>query len=213
MIYKGIELKQYPICDTDIWVDVVLAELDEILISKYSKLVVADVVEKEILKFNHDGSFRNIAEKYLLYKKDGKIIVIEHSDIDEIDRRFLERQLVDCDARFVTGLKDDPHEQHKGEIVSAIYAEYFESPFLKSNDSTFRPGNMGRVAFPNLIVKNRRDMLIDLVSDRILRRSYNDKIEDSRAFMNEEKRLYEEQMNQPATEEDVMALLTVLRSK
>ena len=53
MIYKGEELSNYPICDTDIWVDVILVKLDDELIGKYEKIVVADVVEKEIL--NLDG--------------------------------------------------------------------------------------------------------------------------------------------------------------
>ena len=60
-------------------------------------------------------------------------------------------------------IKDEPYERHKGEIVSAIYAEYFEIPFLKSNDKTFCVGNAGQVAFPNLVVKNLKYMLNDLV--------------------------------------------------
>ncbi len=51
MIHRGIDLSKYPICDTDIWVDAVLADLEEALIKKYGKIIVADVVEKEILFF------------------------------------------------------------------------------------------------------------------------------------------------------------------
>ena len=57
MIYNGIDMTQYPICDTDIWVDAVLSELENNLIKKYSKLVVADVVEKEIIKFRSNNTF------------------------------------------------------------------------------------------------------------------------------------------------------------
>lgn len=64
MIYKGEELSNYPICDTDIWVDVILAKLDDELIGKYEKIVVADVVEKEILNFGKNPYFKVIAEKY-----------------------------------------------------------------------------------------------------------------------------------------------------
>ena len=38
MVYKGEELSNYPICDTDIWVDIVLAKLDDRLIEKYKKI-------------------------------------------------------------------------------------------------------------------------------------------------------------------------------
>ena len=176
MIYKGEELSNYPICDTDIWVDVILAKLDDELIGKYEKIVVADVVEKEILNFGKNPYFKVIAEKYEVLKKNEKIVVIEHSDIEE----------------FKTGLEDSPHEKHKGEIVSAIYAEYFECPFLKSNDGAFHEGNMGRVAFPDLVVKNREDMLRDLTDERC-RHEYRQAIIDNRAFMNEGSRIYEEE--------------------
>ncbi len=212
MIYNGIDLTEYPICDADIWIDVVLAGLDTDLLGKYQRLIAADVVEKEILKFKKNNHFKTIAEKFLTYKVDKKIIVINHSDIEEEDRKFLEKQLVECDNRFETGLADTPHEKHKGEIVSAIYAGYFEIPFLKSNDGTFKEGNMGRIAFPNLIVKNRKDMLKDLVSDKIRRREIHQLIKDTRKIMDEEKRIYEERKKVPPTDRQIQELLRKLRS-
>ena len=213
MIYNGIELALYPICDTDIWIDAVLSNLDETLIMKYSKIVVADVVEKEIIRFRNDDSFKVIAEKFLFYKQRDAIIVIEHSKIVKEDRRLLEKQLIECDYRFETGLADVPHERHKGEIVSAIYAVHFEIPFLKSNDSAFREGNMGQTAFPNLIVKNLSDMLKDLVPDKEKRQECYQLIKDNRAFMDESKRIYEEKKNAPPTGEQIEALLKKLRGK
>ena len=212
MVYKGEELSNYPICDTHIWVDIVLAKLDDRLIEKYKKIVVADVVENEILKFGKNEYFKVIAEKYEVLKKNEKIIVIEHSEIDGEDKKFLEKELVDCDDRFRTGLKDVPHEEHKGEIVSAIYAEYFECPFLKSNDGAFHEGNMGRIAFPDLVVKNREDMLRDL-SDEQYRHEYRQAIIDNRAFMNEGTRIYKEEKNVIVTEVQVQNLLSKLRGK
>ena len=212
MIYKGEEMSNYPICDTDIWVDIILAKLDDALIEKYEKIVVADVVEKEILKFGKNEYFKVIAERYKVLKKNEKIIVIEHSSIDEEDKKFLEKQLVDCDDRFQTGLEDSPHEEHKGEIVSAIYAEHFECPFLKSNDGAFHEGNMGRIAFPDLVVKNREDMLRDL-ADEQSRHEYRQAIIDNREFMNEGTRIYKEEKNAVVTEAQVQSLLLKLRGK
>ena len=153
---------------------------------------------------------KKIAEEFLLRKSSGDIIVIHHSDIDKNDRRFLEKQLIDCDNRFKTGLADKPHERHKGEIVSAIYAEYFEIPFLKSNDGTFREGEAGSIAFPNLVVKNLRDMLNDLVVEEGKRREYLRMIKDNRDFMDEGKRIYE---TAPVTQVRVDLLLSKLRRK
>ncbi len=214
MVYKGEELANYPICDTDIWVDAVLSKLDEVLIEKYTKIVVADVVEKEILKFGKNEYFKVIAEKYESFRNTGKIIVIVHSDIDEGDKRFLEKQLIECDDRFQTGLSDLPHEEHKGEIVSAIYAIYFGCPFLKSNDKAFREGNMGCVAFPNLKVKNLADMLEDLVSDGQQRHQCKRMIMDNRALMDEGTRIYKgERSSAAVTEKQIEELLLKLRTK
>ena len=141
---------------------------------------------------------KKIAEEFLLRKSSGDIIVIHHSDIDKNDRRFLEKQLIDCDNRFKTGLADKPHERHKGEIVSAI------------NDGTFREGEAGRIAFPNLVVKNLRDMLNDLVVEEGKRREYLRMIKDNRDFMDEGKRIYE---TAPVTQVRVDLLLSKLRRK
>ena len=56
----------------------------------YKKIVVADVVENEILKFGKNEYFKVIAEKYEVLKKNEKIIVIEHSEIDGEDKKFRE---------------------------------------------------------------------------------------------------------------------------
>lgn len=172
---------------------------------------MADVVENEILKFGK-MNISKLSLKNMKYLRKEKIIVIEHSEIDGEDKKFLEKELVDCDDRFRTGLKDVPHEEHKGEIVSAIYAEYFECPFLKSNDGAFHEGNMGRIAFPDLVVKNREDMLRDL-SDEQYRHEYRQAIIDNRAFMNEGTRIYKEEKNVIVTEVQVQNLLSKLRGK
>lgn len=211
MIYNGIDLSEYPICDTDIWIDAILAKLDAALIEKYHKIIVADVVEKEIMYFEKSDYFKIIAERYSHYKQSGTIITINHSDINAEDRKLLEKQLIDCDSRFKTGLKDRPHEKHKGEIVSAIYAEHFELPFLKSNDGAFREGNMGQIAFPALIVKNLNDMLNDLVPDLEKRNEHYYLLQDNRALLAEEKRIYEEMQQAPVTIEQVQALLNKWR--
>lgn len=51
MFYREIDMTQFPICDTDIWVDAVLSKTDELLIKKYGKIIVCDVVEYEIMCF------------------------------------------------------------------------------------------------------------------------------------------------------------------
>ena len=69
---------------------------------------------------------------------------------------------------------------------------------------------MGRVAFPDLVVKNREDMLRDLTDERC-RHEYRQAIIDNRAFMNEGSRIYEEEKNTIVTEVQVQNLLLKLR--
>lgn len=205
------ELKIYPICDTDIWVDINIAKIDNLLFSKYKKIIFADVVENEISCWKSDMQFSFISENYRKYKAANKIIVINHSDIEEDDRVLFEKQLHDLSDRygfnFKNGLKDNPHDHNKGEIVSAIYADNYKIPFLKSNDGIFKSGNAGNIAFPNLIVKNRRQMLLDLLEDQNKVFTYSQSIEDCRTFMKEGKRIYE---NDKASEEYIMEKLKKL---
>lgn len=72
---------------------------------------------------------------------------------------------------------------------------------------------MGRIAFPDLIVKNLKDMLEDLVPDPAKRRECFQMIRDNRAFMDEGKRIYEEERNAPVTDEQVEMLLRKMRSR
>jgi len=199
----------YPICDTDIWVDIILAKLDDLLFDKYEKIIVANVVEWEIKQFQSNPYHKNIAEKFIAYRDAGFIIVIHHTNIDGESRKLLEKQLYDCNFQFKNGLSVKPHEKHKGEIVSAIYAEFFELPFLKSNDGTFNDGNLGRQAFPDLIVKNRKETINDLVENEVRRKECHQLIYDSRKLMNEGTRIYNEE---PATDEQIKQLLSKFRN-
>lgn len=173
------ELTQYPICDTDIWVKISLGNLYEKLFNKYKIILVADVVEGEILMWNRNpnSKFKFIAEKYLYYKEIGKIRVINHEeDIPIEDRRLLEQQLYDFD--FENDFNNRPKEDNKGEFVSAIYADYFGISLMKSNDHEFGENGRGRIAFPDLEVKNWYITTEELIKDskeRIKIRSEVDK--------------------------------------
>ncbi len=208
------ELKTYPICDTDIWVDINIAKIDNLLFSKYEKIIVADVVENEILWWKSNKEFSFISENFCKYKSIKKIIVLNHSDINDVDKALFDKQLLDLSDRygfnFKSGFKDNPHDRNKGEIVSAIYADNYKIPFLKSNDGTFKHGKAGRAAFPNLIVKDRRQMLLDLLDDENQVFTYNQKIDDGRIFMDEGKRIYE---TEEASEEYIMKKLQKLIGK
>lgn len=166
MISKCKDFTSYPICDTDIWVKISLGGIHKELFKKHEKIIVADVVEGEILNWNRydDSKFKFIAEQFLHYKNNGDIYVINHEeDISKEDRRFLERQLYDLG--FENDFNNNPSESDKGEFVSAIYADYFGISLMKSNDGAFGDSGRGEIAFPELEVKNWYITTEELITD------------------------------------------------
>ncbi|WP_102399519.1 hypothetical protein [Haloimpatiens massiliensis] len=183
------EIKKYPICDTDIWVKLCLAGIENKVFKKYGKLIVADVVAQEISAWNNESRFNYIYTRFKQKSMSGDIIVIHHQNIEpEEDRMILEMQLYQY--KFKTGFKNIPKEKHKGEFVSAIYADYFNIPFLKSNDSTFKPGERGRKEFPDLKVKNWYDTTNELISEVREKIKLRAKVETLEKVMEEENEIY-----------------------
>lgn len=211
-MYSGQEFLPYPICDTDIWVDINIAKIESLLFEKYEKIVIADVVYNEIMKWKSSIHFCFIATNLEKYISECRIIIINHDQIEIDDRKLLEKQLSETGFNFITGLRDCPHEKNKGEIVSALYAEHFELPFLKSNDGTFKKGSAGRQAFPDLQVKNRMDTLLDLLGDISKCMEMNRLINDNRDFMNEGKRIHIQELESKSiTNDDIEILLKRMR--
>lgn len=180
------EFSKYPICDTDIWINLCLGGLLNEVFRLHKKIIVADVVEGEIMNWSKNKKYCFIADEFQRYKSNGYILVIEHDKhIPESSRKILERMLYDL--KFQNDFKNDPPEDDKGEFVSAIYADYFKIPFMKSNDGAFQEGGKGREAFPELIVKNWNDTLRDLVKDDMRRISIAKKVEEENRRMNQPK--------------------------
>lgn len=93
------EVKKFPICDTDIWVNLCLGDIVSDLFLLHDKIVIADVVENEILKFKN--SERKIYDYYIEYKEKGCILVIEHNKyFSSVERQLLTRQLFGLDFKY-----------------------------------------------------------------------------------------------------------------
>lgn len=158
------DFSKYPICDADIWVNLCLGDLLPHLFRKHEKLVFADVVEGEILKWEREEHFSHIAKEFKAHKECGNILVIEHDvHIESEDRLVLVRVLQDLG--FKHDFKNAPPEKNKGEFVSAIYADHFGIPFMKTNDGAFQEGGKGVEEFPDLIIKNWYQVVDELITN------------------------------------------------
>lgn len=187
------EFKKYPICDADMWVNMCLSGFCNRVFVKYGKLIFADVVEQEILAWKiHDDKYKRIATEFLDNKSKGKILVIHHSThIDESSREILEHALIELD--FQHGLINDPKENNKGEFVSALYADFFEIPFMKTNDSTFQEGGQGKKAFPDLLIKNWYELVEELAENQNEKMRVRRLVDSEQEIMN---RRFEQKKNE-----------------
>lgn len=156
---------EYRICDADIWVNLCLGDLLPRAFSVYEKLVFADVVEGEIVAWDkHDTSFSYIAKEFAYHKSNNNILIIQHGiHLDNDERSILEGVLYRLG--FQHNFKNEPPEKNKGELVSAIYADHFGIPILKTNDNMFQEGGLGKKEYPDLNIMNWYNVVEDLVLD------------------------------------------------
>lgn len=205
------EFTKYPICDTDIWVNVCLGNIEDRLFEKHGKIIVADVVDGEINKWNKSEKFSKIATQYMVYKDNNKVLVVDHKEhLSEEDRLIINNMLYQF--KFTNGLENKPAEKNKGEYVSAIYANHFKIPLLKTDDRLFKEDGQGKKDFPRLQVKNWRDTLIDLIPNDTERIKVTKLVESENQRMNRENTKYKE--NQAALEEQkIQEKLAALQSK
>ncbi|WP_458413030.1 hypothetical protein ACNQFZ_19855 [Schinkia sp. CFF1] len=172
----------------------------------YDKIVVADVVENEISKWNKSDKFSFISTKFDDYKINSSILVIEHDvHIIEEDRPLIEKMMFDIG--FSHGFQIA--EPDKGEFVSAIYADYFGIPFMKTDDKAFKDGGRGKQEFPDLLVKDWYTVLNEIITDHGRRIKVNTLVEQERKRMdaNNKKAKDEKKLD------DMLALLASKYSK
>ena len=103
-----IDYSKYPICDTDIWVNLCLGDIEDKLFSKHEKVSFVDVVKEEILNWT-SGKRSFIATKFNRASDNNIAITInvceeENSDISKEDRQIIEKQLIE-DAGFPKGFQ------------------------------------------------------------------------------------------------------------
>lgn len=168
---------RYPICDADVWVYACFGDVEDRLIEVNDKIIIADVVEREILRWRANERFSKVAIEYEKYKEQGKILVISHEiHIPEEHRSILESMLTEFG--FKNYFENVPPEKDKGEYVSAIYADYFGISFFRTNDHLFAEEGQGRRDFPDLHIKNWYDTLRELIPDHTTFIQVNKKIRD-----------------------------------
>ncbi|GEA33637.1 hypothetical protein [Clostridium diolis] len=77
-----------------------------------------------------------------------------------------------------------------GEYMSAIIANYYGIPLMKSDDHLFKDGGRGKDLYPDLEVKSWNDTVVDLITDIKKRRQILDAVKNQNYKMNNENDRY-----------------------
>lgn len=203
-----LNYSKYPICDTDIWVNLCLGEIENELFRKYIKVFFVSTVRDEIIRWKK-GKYPCISEKLSEKIKHDLALIIEVEELDESDRKIIEKQLIE-DAGYPLGFNTPLENRHNmGEYMSAIVADHFGILLMKTEDGLFKEGGRGKELYPDLKVKCWRDTVNDLVKikdrERIIEKVRRDNIK-----MNKEKERYE--MGQ-ATIDEILKLASFFNNK
>ncbi|MCG1061593.1 hypothetical protein K4R20_03785 [Staphylococcus epidermidis] len=148
-------------CDTNIFVDFSLIDKFSDFIEKYKKLRIADAVHKELEDWNRENYEYSFIYDHLVEQINlNNIELIERKHFTDFEIQIIERRL----EGIFEILNNLPEEKKKhlneGEIISAVYAEVLEAPFIQTNDNF--PRDLKYNEFKNILFLTRVDILQEL---------------------------------------------------
>ncbi|PNT91573.1 hypothetical protein [Clostridium thermosuccinogenes] len=117
----------YPICDTDIWIDLSKVSKNYIIFNVYEKAFLSDAVVFELKNKSIDNEqvFKCALDAYKTEKNKGNVYRLDINDsniFDENEKRVVKKLFVDNDIEYDDSKKCFKRKKHLGEKVSLIYA-------------------------------------------------------------------------------------------
>lgn len=157
--------REYPICDTDLWIKVSKVKNLNVIYSNHDKVFISDAVRQEIENKSKDVpakfscGFESLKKSY----KDNKIIVMRLDNsktFDEDERAAVEQAFAEFGIHYdKDNNKFIGRPKNLGERVSAIYASVHGLTLILSDDgglNEFLTKNYSYIA-----VKNFKELLYD----------------------------------------------------
>ena len=161
----SIELKKFPICDTDFWIKICKITKCDILFTKYSKALFSDAVVFELqmkVERNKD-EFSCAMKEYNIGESKGRVIRIGFNSPNYFstkEKKVVEKMFVDNKIEFDSESNCYIEKRHLGEIVSLIYAAVLNLEILLSDDGgTSR--HAAELNFPYIKIIKLRQFFID----------------------------------------------------
>lgn len=155
----GIEYSKYPICDTNMIIDLSLGNILKRFLNAKRRVWICDKVLLELkFKFQNSDKYSGLAEL------NSKMNLIGYQCFSEQQLNVMKLQLLNYEIQNCIGTKNIGKDF--GEFVSAIYAVTLGIKELYTNDKTFIREYKCEPIFKNLIMKNLDETLRELLSDR-----------------------------------------------
>lgn len=130
---ESLQLKY--ICDTNIWVKVVLGNVQTPFFTVFKDISFADAVENEIIKWEKNADKFNRIAKDFTESKEQKFSVIYLCNLDPIIQVSIKRQLKQFGFTDLDNSKSVI--KNLGEYLSVVYAYFLDIPFLQTEDLEF----------------------------------------------------------------------------
>ncbi|MGX7204775.1 hypothetical protein [Enterococcus devriesei] len=123
------------ICDTNIWVKVVLGNVRTSFFTTFKDISFADAVENEIIKWERNTDKYNKIASNFVDSKNKSFEVIYLEDLDIITQKAVKKQLKQFG--FTNLDNSSATIKNLGEYLSVVYAYYLDIPFLQTEDIEF----------------------------------------------------------------------------
>lgn len=174
------------ICDTNIWVKVVIGDVVSSFFSTFESLHFADSVENEIKKWaNNDDKYKKISTIFD-ENKENAINVIYLEKLDAVEQTLIRRQLSSFGFSNIDNSKKTL--KNLGEYVSILYAYFLGIPFLQTDDVEFY-GNIDiEKQFSGIEIMTWNDIAGRITMNDMERIRLNSLIEKEQQRMNQKKK-------------------------
>lgn len=158
------EQKEYPLCDTDLWIGVSQLNEMDVIFTQYNIIFICDAVKKELINKREDdpSKFECGYLNYRKFKDNGKVKFMQLAN----DAQFNEKEKSLVISHFLNlGIKYNQENdefigrtKNLGEKVSLIYAGIHSMPVVLSNDGG--ANKFASAHFKHVQVINLRELLI-----------------------------------------------------
>lgn len=155
----GIEYSKYPICDTNIIIDLNLGDILNKFLENKKKIWVCDKVFLEL-----KSKFKKSQKYSYLTEINSKMKLIDHKYFSENELKVMNIQLLSYEIENCIGTENIGEDF--GEFVSSIYAVTLGIKELYTNDKKFIEKYANEPIFKSLIMRDLDYTLRELVKDK-----------------------------------------------